>query len=50
MFKLGEQLLSAYFLMGCNWLSSLVEDQKPRTGGSLINATNKFGHDVLLGK
>jgi len=48
--KLEERLLIAYFLMRCNRLSSLVEDQEPRTGGSLINATNEFGHDVLFGE
>lgn len=42
--------MRAYFLMRGNWLSSLIEDQEPGTGGSLINATNEFGHDVLLGE
>jgi hypothetical protein len=36
--------------MRCNWLSSFVENQEPRAGGSLINATNEFGHDVLFGE
>ena len=34
--------------MRSNRLSVLVEDQEPGAGGSLINATNELGHDVLF--